>query len=193
MDTQIARTSRDLVSVMRDWKAATVAGLVLVPVGTWAALEPFLLGGWDWSWHPGRFLLAFVPGIAAVLGGLVMLSARPRAAVAGGTLALAAGLWFIAGPVVYSLFEGTTLGTLSGGESIRMLEWMPFFFGAGALISLVSSYGLGMLAPLEFGEEPETAPQKRQRVPLPPERARRQRGAREPATKARAKRSSDQD
>jgi hypothetical protein len=189
MDSQLAGRSEAFVNSVRGWKAATVAGAVLVPLGAWAALEPFLFGGWDWNMDNGRYLLTVVPGAAAMLGGLVMLSGRKRAATVGGGIALAGGLWFIVAPLVYSVFAGTELGTLAGGESIRMLQWMPFFFGAGALISLVSAYGLGLMAPLEFSDEAE--PEKRVRVPLPPERARRQRGVKEPATRTRAKRSSE--
>ena len=76
-----------------------------------------------------------------MLGGLVMLTGRKRAVAIGGGLALAAGLWFVTAPIVHSIFVGTTLGSLSGGESVRMLQWMPFFFGAGALISLLSAMG----------------------------------------------------
>jgi hypothetical protein len=189
MNSQLAGTSEGFVNTMRGWKPATVAGLVLVPLGAWAALEPFLLGGWSSDWSTGRIMLTVVPGTAALLGGLIMLTGQRRAVTVGGGLALAAGLWLIAAPVIYALTVGTELGTLSGGESVRMLQWMPFFFGAGALVSLVSAYGLGLLAPLEFDEVLEAEPaQKRVRVPMPPERPRRQRVAREPATKTRAPR-----
>jgi hypothetical protein len=163
---------------------SAIAGLVLIPLGAWAAFEPFLFGGWTWDWHAGRFLLAVVPGIAAALGGLAMLTGRRHAVTAGGGLALAAGLWFVAAPVVYALTVSSELGTLSGGESVRMLQWMPFFFGAGALVSLVSAYGVGLIAPMQFGEEtwsePATAPPRR-RIPEPPEHPRRQRGVKEPS------------
>ena len=175
----------------------TIAGVVLVPVGLWAALEPFLFGGWGWSWDTGRYLLTVFPGAAAMLGGLVMLTGRKRAVAIGGGLALAAGLWFVTAPIVHSIFVGTTLGSLSGGESVRMLQWMPFFFGAGALISLLSAYGLGLIAPMQFADEAWTeqpTSSKRRRVPATPERARRQRGVEERAagrtsSQARSKRS----
>jgi hypothetical protein len=178
-----AATSHTLVSnVIRGLSPGTIAGLVLIPLGAWAALEPFVFGGWAWEWHFGRFLLAVLPGAVALLGGLIMLSGRKRAVTVGGGLALAGGLWFVAAPLAYGLVAGSELGTLSGGESVRLLQWMPFFFGAGALVALVSAYGLGLLAPLQFGDEAwsqaVTAP-SRKRVPPPPERPRRQRGGKE--------------
>jgi hypothetical protein len=184
MNTQVVSTSKGFLNTVRHWSPATVAGAVLVPLGAWAALEPFLLGGWDWSWHTGRYLLAVVPGIAAMVGGLIMLSARPRAVIAGGSLALAAGVWFVVAPIAYSIFASTTLGTESTGESIRMAAWIPYFFGVGALISLVSAHGLGLIRPMQFADEdwseqPQPSARPRRRVPATPERTRRERGAKE--------------
>lgn len=166
-----------------DLKPSTVAGLVLIPLGAWAALEPFLFGGWSSEWHFGRFVLAVLPGVVAMVGGLTLLVGRRPATAVGGGLALAAGLWFIVGPALYAVAAGHELGTLSGGESVRLLQWMPFFFGAGALISLLSAYGLGLIAPLQFADEAWSEPvatPTRVRVPLPTERPRRQRGVPEP-------------
>jgi hypothetical protein len=162
-----------------------VAGAVLVPLGLWAALDPFLIAGWDWSWHTGRYLLAVVPGIAAMAGGLIMLSARSRAVIVGGSLALAAGAWFVVAPIAYSIIASTTLGTESTGESVRMAAWMPYFFGVGALVSLISAYGLELIRPLQFADEawseqPEPSSPTRRRVPATSERPRRERGAQEP-------------
>jgi hypothetical protein len=112
-----------------------------------------------------------------------MLSARPRAIVAGGGLALAAGVWFIVAPMAYSVFASTTLGTASTGESIRMLAWMPYFFVVGALISVVSAHGLGLIRPTQFSDEDwseQPTTRARKRVPAAPERPRRERGAKEP-------------
>ena len=172
----------------RTLSAGTIAGLVLVPLGAWVALVPFLFGGWAWEWELGRFLLTTVPGAAAMLGGLIMLIGQKPALKVGGGLALAGGLWLLVAPVVHAVFGGHELGTLAGGESVRLLQWMPFFFCAGALVSLVSAYGLGLIAPMQFAdeefesaEEAVTEPAAtRKRVPPPPERPRRQRGVTEP-------------
>jgi hypothetical protein len=172
----------------------TISGCLLIAVGAWAALAPFVVGTWPWEWNPGRFLLAALPGGAAVLGGLIMLGGRRLLVSAGGTLALAGGLWFIVGPPTYALFVGHELGTGPLGESIRVFQWVGFFFGAGAFISLLSSYALGFLAPLEFSDEmwaepaaTAATPATRARVQLAPERRRRQRGVREPAVRPHAR------
>lgn len=169
-------------------KHSTISGCVLIAVGAWAAFAPYIVGTWAWEWHFGRFLLGVLPGGAAVLGGLIMLGGRQLLVSVGGTLALAGGLWFIVGPPTYALFAGPDLGTGPSGESVRMLQWVAFFFGAGAFISLLSSYALGLLAPLQFDDEMSTVPATaRARVPLPPERARRQRGVKEPAARPRTR------
>ena len=173
--------------------SATICGLVLIPLGAWAALAPYIAGGWGWEWHTGRFLLVLLPGGVAMLGGLVMLAGRRVFMPIGGAVALGAGLWFIAGPALWRIWEGGDFGTDEIGASVRLIQWVAFFFAAGAFISAVSAYALGLLRPLEFPEEawpghmaadePRTEPARagRARVPLPPERPRRQRGATEPA------------
>jgi hypothetical protein len=183
MNTQTRSTGKGFLEAIGEWSPATIAGVVLIPLGALAAVEPFLLGGWDWSWHSGRYLLAVVPGAMAMIGGLVMLTGRPRAIVAGGGLALAAGAWFILAPMAYSVFASTTLGTASTGESIRMLAWMPYFFVVGALVSVVSAHGLGLIRPMQFADDEwaeQPATRTRKRVPATPERTRRERGTQEP-------------
>jgi hypothetical protein len=168
-------------------KPSTISALVLIALGAWTALAGFVVGTWAWEWHFGRFLLAVLPGAAAVLGGLIMLAGRRSLVSVGGAVALAGGLWFAFGPPIYAFLEGGAFGTTPDGESVRLAQWAPFLFVAGAFISLVSSYALGLLRPLQFDDEMWAEPTPtRARVPLPPERPRRQRGVREPATRTHA-------
>jgi hypothetical protein len=171
-------------------KRSTIAGLVLIPLGAWVALSPYVVGSWDGDFHFGRFLLAVLPGSAAALGGLIMLGGRRAFSLAGGALALASGAWLIVGPAAYALFGSNELGSGPNGESIRMLQWVGFFAGAGALTSLLATYALGLLRPLEFSQDewaaiaepvtPATAT-GRARMPAPAKRPRRQRRTTEPA------------
>jgi hypothetical protein len=177
-------------------KHRTISGLTLIAIGGWAALAPFLIAGWDWDVNSVRFLLTVVPGAAAAMGGLLLLSRQARLVTVGGALALAAGAWFVLAPLAYALFVGPELGTLGSGEQIHLLRWIVFFFGAGAVVSFLSSYSLGLVVPLEFEDEvaSQTATATtRARVPSPAERPRRRRGVSEPAPQpadhARGKRS----
>jgi hypothetical protein len=185
MNTQTQNFGSRFIAGLGRLSASTVAGLVLVPLGAWCALEPYVIGNWAWHWDVSRFFLALVPGSLAVLGGLLMLTGRRGLIHFGGGVALAAGAWFVLGPIVYSITSPAELGTAPGGPSVRLFQWMPFFFGAGAMISALGAYGMGLIAPLEFGDdawaEPATTTATRARMPLPPEHPRRQRGVREPA------------
>src|SRR5947208_15316707 len=81
------------------------SGLLLVLLGAWGALIPFVgpyfhFGytpdtAWTWTW--GRFFLEVVPGVAVVFGGLILLICAFRpVAMFGAALATAAASWFVA-------------------------------------------------------------------------------------------------
>ena len=97
-----------------------------------------------------------MPGAAAVLGGLIMLySVRRASASFGALLALAGGLWFVVGPTLSMLWNHGVIATgpAYGAKGTRVLEWIGFFYGTGALITLLASYGLGFLAALPLTGE----------------------------------------
>jgi hypothetical protein len=139
-----------------------LCGLLLVLLGAWAALGPFI-GPYfsfaytpDTAWHysDGRLYLSIVPGAAAVLGGLIVLATRSRAAgTFGGLLAAAAGIWLIVGDDVVSavarlssLSPGAPLAHSAGGLSTttwQFLEQLGLFTGAGILILFFGALAVG--------------------------------------------------
>jgi hypothetical protein len=140
-------------------RRGAATGLLLVLLGLWGALIPFVgpyfnyqigtTSTWDWSMD--RLWLPVVPGASAVLGGLMMLFSTRRATASfGGLLALAGGLWFVVGPSVSMLWNdgAQATGAAIGDNGTRVLEWIGFYYGTGALITLFSAYGLGFLAAL---------------------------------------------
>jgi hypothetical protein len=137
----------------KDINPASICGIVISPVAAWAALAPYVAGDWSWSLHSGRFVLGILPAALAAVGALLMITGQKTLVRVGGTVALAGGVWFIAGPILYGLPAGLDLGTDANGQSVRLLQWFGFYFGAGALISVVSAYALGLLRPLEFGDD----------------------------------------
>jgi hypothetical protein len=156
-------------------RRGAATGFLLVLLGLWGALIPFVGPYFDyqigtsstWDWSIDRLWLSVLPGAAAVLGGLTMLySTRRSTASLGGFLALAGGLWFIAGPSVSMLWNGGTqaTGAAFGDNGTRVLEWIGFYYGTGALITLFSAYGLGFLAALPVTGEAVPAVE-RERVP----------------------------
>ena len=139
-----------------------LCGLLLVLLGAWAALGP-LIGPYfsfaytpDTAWHytDGRLYLSIVPGAAAVLGGLIIIVTRSRAAgMFAGLVAAAAGAWLIAGPGVVavlprlsSLTPGAPLAHSAGGVSVaawQFLEQVGLFTGAGILILFFGALAIG--------------------------------------------------
>jgi hypothetical protein len=152
-----------------------------VLLGLWGGLIPFVGPYFNyqigtsstWDWSIDRLWLSVLPGAAAVLGGLIMLySTRRSTASFGGLLALAGGLWLIVGPSVSMLWNGGTqaTGAAFGDNGTRVLEWIGFYYGTGALITLFASYGLGFLAALPVtGEAVRTVEREPQPATAPPQ------------------------
>jgi uncharacterized membrane protein len=160
-------------------RRGALTGLLLAMLGLWGALVPFVGPYFDfqigtnstWDWSADRFWLSVLPGAIALLGGVIMIKSLTRASgMLGGLLAMAAGLWFIAGPTTSMLWNDgvAATGPAFGDNGTRALEWIGFFYGTGALMTLLSSYELGFLAALPITGEatrPESAPPKA-RAPL---------------------------
>lgn len=133
-----------------------VCGLVLVILGAWGAVIPFVgphfnfayTPDQDWAWSPARGWLEVAPGAATVLGGLLLVFSGNRVtAIMGGWLAVLAGAWFVVGGEVAPL-----LGIGSAGDPIAVTERkraaleISYFSGLGALIVFVGGVALARLA-----------------------------------------------
>jgi hypothetical protein len=131
-----------------------LSGLLLVLLGIWGALIPFIGPyfsfayspdrAWAWSW--GRLWLEVLPGAAAILGGLLLIGTAHRAVgVFAGWLASLAGAWFIVGPVLSRLWSGPagSIGAPLGGTTKQVLEQISFFSGLGAVILFLAAQALG--------------------------------------------------
>ena len=151
-------------------RRGAATGFFLLVLGIWAALIPFVGPYFDyqigttstWDWSMDRLWLSVLPGAAAALGGLLMLySTRRSTASLGGLIALAGGLWLVAGPAVSMLWNDgvSATGPAFGDTGTRVLEWLGFFYGVGGLITMFAAYGLGFLAALPVtGEAVRAAP-----------------------------------
>lgn len=136
-----------------------VTGLLIAVLGIWGALIPFVGPYFDYSfgvnatWHytTDRLWLSILPGAAALLGGLLLLTARTRgAAVLGGWLAVIAGVWFAIGPAVSLTWESGAgpIGPPLYGPTRQMLELIGYFYLLGALIIAFGAFALGRLTPM---------------------------------------------
>ncbi len=88
-----------------------VSGLLLIILGVWGALVPFVgpyfhfayTPGQVWVWSTARAWLEVFPGVTAAIGGFLLLVSGNRAtAMFGGWLAVIAGAWFVVGRTLAS-------------------------------------------------------------------------------------------
>ena len=135
-----------------------VSGLLLVLLGLWGALIP-LVGPYfhyaytpdaAWTLTAGRVWLEIVPGVATLLGGMILLASASRPlAMFGAELAAAAGAWFALGMVIIPLWPAArTLdpGSPAGTTTVlRQLEHLGFYTGLGVVIVFVAALALGRL------------------------------------------------
>src|SRR5258708_17251551 len=101
-----------------------VSGLLLMLLGAWGALIPFVgpYFGYAytpdkaWAYNSGRLWLSVAPGAAVFLGGL-LATVSARAAQVGAFLAALGGAWFVLGQPVtaVSLSDGSLTSRPPGG------------------------------------------------------------------------------
>lgn len=166
-----------------------VSGLLLMVLGIWGAFIPFvgpyfgLVMGtdqtWDWTW--GRFWLSILPGAAAFLGGLLLLTSAHRARAAiGAWLAIAGGAWFVIGPTVSMLWNDgvSATGAAAGDTNRRVLELLTMHDGLGVLIAILGGVALGRLLVrgVRDAELAREAERERDRTETSDRRFRRDRG-----------------
>jgi len=133
-----------------------VSGLLLVILGAWGALIPFIgprfnfayTPDQEWVWTTARGWLEVLPGAATALGGLLLLvSANRVTAVVGGWLAVLAGAWFVIGGDVAPLLGIGPVGDpVAATERKRALLEVSYFSGLGALIVFVGGLALARVA-----------------------------------------------
>lgn len=132
-----------------------LSGLLLVLLGIWGALIPFVGPYFHYAYTPdrawtatsGRMWLEVLPGAVTLAGGLVVLISRFRpSAVLGAWLAALAGAWFAVGRLVAGRWSGLpAAGTPVGGSTRSVLEQIGFFTGLGIVIVFLAALALGRL------------------------------------------------
>jgi hypothetical protein len=131
-----------------------LSGLLLVLLGAWGALVPFIGPSFHyaytpdraWAYTSGRLWLEILPGAATVLGGLVVLASAYRpAAHLGAWLAALSGAWFALGGILGPTWSGINMnpGTPVGGTTMRAFEQIGFFIGLGIVIVGVAAMAVG--------------------------------------------------
>jgi hypothetical protein len=131
-----------------------LSGFLIMLLGLWGALIPFVGPYFHyaytpdtvWTWTAGRLWLMILPGAAAVVAGLLLMTTANRSVgVFAGWLASLAGAWFIVGPVLGRLWNGAegAAGTPVGGTARQVWEQIGFFDGLGAVILFLGALALG--------------------------------------------------
>jgi hypothetical protein len=133
-----------------------VTGLILLMLGAWGALIPFVgpIFNWAygldpaWTWTTAKGWLEVLPGVAAAVGGLLLLTSANRAsAVFGGWLAVFAGAWFVVGRTFASTLNIGDVGQpLASTDLKRALLEVTYFTGLGALIVFLGGAALARVA-----------------------------------------------
>lgn len=132
------------------------SGLLLILLGLWGALVPFIGPNFDfaftpdqpWTWTTARGWLEVLPGVVTVLGGLLLLTSRNRAtAMLGGWLTVAAGAWFVIGRALAGpLGLGDAGAPVAATETKRVWLDLTYFYGLGALIIFLGALALGRVS-----------------------------------------------
>jgi hypothetical protein len=135
------------------------SGVLLVLLGAWGALIPFIgpyfhyayTPDTAWTYTSGRLWLEIIPGAAAALGGLILLTSALRpTAMFGAWLAAAGGAWFVIGTLLHPLGPGHgwfTAGTpVASTTLLHVAEQIGFFYGLGVAILFFGALALGRLS-----------------------------------------------
>jgi hypothetical protein len=139
----------------------TVLGLLTIAIGAWGGIVPYLgptfgyhansSGSWDWTWQ--HTLLYLIPGAVAVATGLWMwgMAARTRAGSGrfgsglAGLVLLAAGAWFVLGPVVWPIYYSSAVfGPAS--PTTNFLNQLGYNLGPGLVLAALGGLTLASAA-----------------------------------------------
>ncbi len=127
-----------------------IVGVLLVLLGVFGVVIPFVGPLFDfgmgpepaWTVTTARLVRHVVPGVAVILGGLMLLFPGARASRAlGVSLALLGGIWLTVAPVV--------LGRIPEGMPalIDVLRPLAYHYGTGLLITAaLGAFALGRLS-----------------------------------------------
>jgi hypothetical protein len=132
------------------------SGFLLILLGLWGALVPFVGPLFDfaftpdreWVWTAARGWLEVLPGAVTVIGGFLLLSSRNRfTAMLGGWLTVLAGAWFVVGRALAGpLGLGNAGAPVAATETKRVVLELAYFYGLGALIIFLGALALGRLS-----------------------------------------------
>lgn len=150
MTTATTRRTDGTLRVPRSRGA--VSGLLLLLLGAWCALIPFLgpvfhygYGPSAWTMTSGRFWYELLPGLVAAVAGLLLMGSGDRVSgSAAGWLGAAAGAWVLIGPALGPVFHMGHLGApIDTGTWHPALDVVGLTSGLGAAMVLFGALAAG--------------------------------------------------
>ena len=166
-----------------------VSGLLLVGLGAWGALIPFIgpyfhfahTPDQAWLWTTARGWLEVFPGVITAAGGILLLVSGNRAtAMFGGWLAVIGGAWFVVGRTLAPTLRLGDVGQpIASTDAKRAAIELASFSGLGALIVFLGGAVLARVTirtarDVELARDAEPVPATGHIRPLSPRRQCRQ-------------------
>lgn len=139
-------------------------GVGVAIVGLWGAAVPYagpvfgydMGGGSAWTWTESRLTLHLLPGLVAVVGGMMMLRVFGRGRMRiGAVLGALGGAWFIVGPVIRPAWAHSD-GMMMMGNGVwdQIFTSLGYHSGTGVVILSLAAFALGMSTDVEAGDSP---------------------------------------
>lgn len=132
------------------------SGFLLVLLGFWGAVIPFVGPDFDfaftpdrmWAWTGARGWLEVLPGIVTIIGGLLLVASRNRAtAMLGAWLSVVAGAWFVVGRAFAApLGLGDPGSPVATNDTERVWLELSYFYGLGAVVVFLGAFAVGRLS-----------------------------------------------
>lgn len=126
---------------------ARAIGILLIVLGTFGLALPFVGPLFDFGMGPdpawivteARVVRHVVPGIAIILGGILLLPRARSGHVIGGLLAVVGGIWLTVAPVVLGRVTADSPPAL-----MEMLRPLLYHYATGLIIVGLAAYALGV-------------------------------------------------
>jgi hypothetical protein len=145
-------------------------GFLIALLGAWviaaALVGPLFNFGFfndsSWQFNARQWQTQLIPGIVAVVGGL-MLMMPSRSGALGALLAFVAGGWLVISPALYPLWSSGTIHPY-GSEDMQALRWIGHFYGPGGLILFFAGYAHGLFSRRTVVQDTQVAAPQTQRT-----------------------------
>jgi hypothetical protein len=151
----------------RTWTPKAIPfGLLIALLGAWAFFVPlvgpyFHFGFYThtaWQFTGQQWELQLASGIAAFVGGVMLITPQRGWGRIGAALAFLAGAWLIVGPAFYPVFSSGKVAPY-GSEIGMALRWVGHFYGVGGLILYFAGYAHGLFTRRTLIQEVPVAPE----------------------------------